>query len=261
MFTSIHARRVLLVAGLAAYALPLGRAERRAAGVESEGNPGEGDVRQAAGDRRAHRDGAAQQRRVHQSEPRQALLPQDGERRAGVDRGVRQAALSPRRRGDRLQGQSRARAHDARRRTASRCSIPTTGATRTIETPKGALVSSAVWSPDGKSIALHRQLRRGDADLRRRRRERANRCRSRRRRCSPRASRRFDWTADGKNIVTVLLPDNRGAEPKRAGGRDGPARPHERRGQAACRTATTRACCATRTTRICSTTTRWASSR
>src|SRR6476619_2477346 len=29
---------------------------------------------------------------------------------------------------------------------------PTTGATRTIETPKGALVSGATWSPDGKSI-------------------------------------------------------------------------------------------------------------
>src|SRR5882757_8971200 len=29
---------------------------------------------------------------------------------------------------------------------------PTNGATRTIETPKGALVSAATWSPDGKSI-------------------------------------------------------------------------------------------------------------
>src|SRR6185295_7445362 len=29
---------------------------------------------------------------------------------------------------------------------------PTNGSTRTIETPKGALVSNATWSPDGKSI-------------------------------------------------------------------------------------------------------------
>src|SRR5436305_1535217 len=30
---------------------------------------------------------------------------------------------------------------------------PATGASRSIETPKGAIVNGAVWSPDGKSIA------------------------------------------------------------------------------------------------------------
>ena len=62
---------------------------------------------------------------------------------------------------------------------------PTNGATRTIETPKGALVNGATWSPDGKVDRLHRELRRRDAHLRRRRRRPGSRCRSRRRRCSP----------------------------------------------------------------------------
>jgi Tol biopolymer transport system component len=32
----------------------------------------------------------------------------------------------------------------------------------------------------------------------------------------------FDWTADGKSVVTVLLPDNRGPEPKRPEVETGP---------------------------------------
>src|SRR5262249_21173059 len=32
----------------------------------------------------------------------------------------------------------------------------------------------------------------------------------------------FDWTADGKNVVAVLLPDNRPAEPKRPPVETGP---------------------------------------
>ena len=49
-----------------------------------------------------------------------------------------------------------------------------------------------------------------------------SRCRSRRRRSSRCACRAFDWTADGKSIVTVLLPDNRPAEPKRPPVETGP---------------------------------------
>ena len=49
---------------------------------------------------------------------------------------------------------------------------PMTGATRTIETPKGALVSGATWSPDGKSIGYLANFDAAHGHLRRRRGER-----------------------------------------------------------------------------------------
>ena len=98
---------------------------------------------------------------------------------------------------------------------------PTNGSTRTIETPKGALVSGAVWSPDGKSIgylanfdaATHifvAELATGKSVQITKTPLLATRVQT------------FDWTADGKNVIAVLLPDARPAEPKRPAVETGP---------------------------------------
>lgn len=96
-----------------------------------------------------------------------------------------------------------------------------TGKLRTIETPKGALVSGAKWSPDGKSIgylanfdaATHIYV----ADVSSGKSVQLTK--------TPLLAARvseFDWTGDGTHIVTVLLPDNRAAEPKRPAVETGP---------------------------------------
>ena len=93
---------------------------------------------------------------------------------------------------------------------------PTNGAMRTIETPKGALVSGPVWSPDAKSIgylanfdaATHIFI----ADVATGKSVQITNAKN------PLLAVRvqqFDWTADGKSVVAVLLPDGRPAEPKR----------------------------------------------
>jgi dipeptidyl aminopeptidase/acylaminoacyl peptidase len=98
---------------------------------------------------------------------------------------------------------------------------PNTGAMRTIETPKGAIVNGATWSPDGKSIgyiasfdaATHIYV----ADVATGKSVQITR--------TPILATRvtsFDWTADGKSIVTVLVPDGRAAEPKRPPVETGP---------------------------------------
>jgi dipeptidyl aminopeptidase/acylaminoacyl peptidase len=98
---------------------------------------------------------------------------------------------------------------------------PTNGSMRTIETPKGALVSGATWAPDGKSIgylanfdaATHVYV----ADVASGKSVQITK--------TPLLAVRvpsFDWTADGKSIVVVLLPDNRPPEPKRPPVETGP---------------------------------------
>ncbi len=98
---------------------------------------------------------------------------------------------------------------------------PTTGKLSTIETPKGALVSGATWSPDGKSIgylanfdaATHIYV----ADVASGKSVQITK--------TPLLAARvtsFDWTSDSKSIVAVLLPDNRPAEPKRPPVETGP---------------------------------------
>ncbi len=98
---------------------------------------------------------------------------------------------------------------------------PSNGATRTIETPKGALVNGATWSPDGKSIgyiasfdaATHIFI----ADVASGKSVQITK--------TPLLAVRvtsFDWTADGKSVVAVLLPDARPAEPKRPPVETGP---------------------------------------
>jgi dipeptidyl aminopeptidase/acylaminoacyl peptidase len=98
---------------------------------------------------------------------------------------------------------------------------PTTGATRTIETPKGALVSNAVWSPDGRSIGY---LANFDAATHIFVADVASGKSVQVTKTALLAARvpTFDWTADGKSVVAVLLPDNRPPEPKRPPVETGP---------------------------------------
>jgi dipeptidyl aminopeptidase/acylaminoacyl peptidase len=91
---------------------------------------------------------------------------------------------------------------------------PTSGATRTIETPKGAIVNAATWSPDGKSIGYIASFDASTqifvADVASGKSTQITR--------TPLLATRvttIQWTTDSKNILTVLLPENRGAEPKR----------------------------------------------
>jgi dipeptidyl aminopeptidase/acylaminoacyl peptidase len=98
---------------------------------------------------------------------------------------------------------------------------PLTGATRTIDTPKGALVSNAVWSPNGKSIGY---LANFDAATHIFVADVASGKSAQVTKTALLAARvpSFDWTADGKNVVAVLLPDNRPPEPKRPPVETGP---------------------------------------
>ena len=90
----------------------------------------------------------------------------------------------------------------------------TTGQSRTIETPKGASVSSPQWSPDGSKLAYIANF--DDAS----RLYVADLATGKSRQVSARPLlatlvTTVDWTADGSQLVTVLIPDGRKAEPKR----------------------------------------------
>jgi dipeptidyl aminopeptidase/acylaminoacyl peptidase len=97
-----------------------------------------------------------------------------------------------------------------------------TGQSRTIETPKGATVSSPQWSPDGTKLAYIANF--DDAS----RIYVADLATGKTRAVSPRPLlatlvSTVDWTADGQ-LVTVLVPEGRKAEPKRPAIETGPAR-------------------------------------
>jgi dipeptidyl aminopeptidase/acylaminoacyl peptidase len=89
-----------------------------------------------------------------------------------------------------------------------------TGQSRTIETPKGATVSSPQWSPDGTKLAYIANFEDASriyvADLA----TGKSRLVSQRPLLATLVST-VDWTADGGQLVTVLVPDGRKAEPKR----------------------------------------------
>jgi dipeptidyl aminopeptidase/acylaminoacyl peptidase len=98
---------------------------------------------------------------------------------------------------------------------------PTSGAQRTLETPKGALVTGATWAPDGKSIGYLANFDAAThifvADVATGKSVQVTK--------TPLLAVRvtaFDWTADGKSVLAVLLPDGRGAEPKRPAVEPGP---------------------------------------
>ena len=87
-----------------------------------------------------------------------------------------------------------------------------TGQTRAIETPKGATVSAAQWSPDGTEIAYFANFDDAThlyvADV--------ASGKSRRLTKTPVLATlvtSVEWTNAGKSILTVLLPDARGPEP------------------------------------------------
>jgi dipeptidyl aminopeptidase/acylaminoacyl peptidase len=90
---------------------------------------------------------------------------------------------------------------------------PTSGAMRPIDTPKGAIINGAVWSPDGKSIAYIASF---DASTQVYVADVAS-GKSTQVTTKPLLATRvttIDWTADGKGLAVVLIPDNRGPEPK-----------------------------------------------
>ena len=87
-----------------------------------------------------------------------------------------------------------------------------TGQSRVVETPKGATVSSAQWSPDGSEIAFLANFDDAShlyvADV--------ATGKSRRLTKTPVLATlvtNVEWTNGGKSLFTVLLPDNRGPEP------------------------------------------------
>jgi dipeptidyl aminopeptidase/acylaminoacyl peptidase len=89
---------------------------------------------------------------------------------------------------------------------------PRTGATRTIETPKGASVSSPAWSPNGTQIAYIANFEDASqvyvADVASGKSVAITK--------TPLVATLvtdLDWTGDGKNIITVLVPDGRGPAP------------------------------------------------
>ncbi|HEX3866597.1 MAG TPA: hypothetical protein VHV78_07570, partial [Gemmatimonadaceae bacterium] len=89
---------------------------------------------------------------------------------------------------------------------------PLSGAMRTIETPKGAIVNDPVWSPDSRSIAYIASFDASTqifiADVASGKSVQIT--------TKPLLATRvttLQWTANGKAISTVLIPDNRGPEP------------------------------------------------
>jgi dipeptidyl aminopeptidase/acylaminoacyl peptidase len=97
----------------------------------------------------------------------------------------------------------------------------TTGRTTSIETPKNATVSSPTWSPLGRQIAWIANFDDAShiwvADVTTGKSQQITR--------TPLLATlvtSVDWTADGKSVIAVLLPDGRAAAPKAPPVADGP---------------------------------------
>jgi dipeptidyl aminopeptidase/acylaminoacyl peptidase len=87
-----------------------------------------------------------------------------------------------------------------------------TGQSHDVEIPRGAVASNAQWSPDGRMVAFFANFDDAThiyvADATTGKAKAVTR--------TPvlaTLNTGFDWTADGKSIVTVLIPESRGAAP------------------------------------------------
>ncbi len=96
-----------------------------------------------------------------------------------------------------------------------------TGKSMSIVTPRGATVSSPAWSPDGKQLAYIANFDDASqiyvADVATGKSVQVTK--------TPLLATletSIDWTADGRSIITVLLPDNRKPEPTRPAIATGP---------------------------------------
>ncbi len=89
---------------------------------------------------------------------------------------------------------------------------PKTNATKTIVTPRGASISSQVWSPTGTQIAYIANFDEGSyvyvADV-----ATGNSAQVLKTPLLATLVTTVEWTADGKSIVAVVVPDGRGAAP------------------------------------------------
>jgi len=118
---------------------------------------------------------------------------------------------------------NRARSLTMRAGTALTLVDPKTNATRALEVPKGATVSSVAWSPTGAQIAYVANFYDAShvyvADVATEKSTQLTK--------TPLLATLetgVDWTADGKTVAVVLIPDNRGAAPTHGpdGIEDGP---------------------------------------
>jgi dipeptidyl aminopeptidase/acylaminoacyl peptidase len=116
---------------------------------------------------------------------------------------------------------NRARTLTTRGATGLQLIDATTGKSTSITTPNGATVSGATWSPDGRQLAYIANFDAAShiyvADV--------NTGRSTQVTKTPLLATLvtgIDWTADGKSVIAVLVPDGRKPEPVRPGVADGP---------------------------------------
>jgi dipeptidyl aminopeptidase/acylaminoacyl peptidase len=116
---------------------------------------------------------------------------------------------------------NRARTVTTSTRTAMMLVDPRTNATKAIETPKGATLSGQAWSPNGSQIAYIASFDDASyvyvADAATGKSTQVSK--------APLLASlvtSIDWTADGKSIVAVIVPDNRGAAPTHGKVESGP---------------------------------------
>ncbi|MEA3245957.1 MAG: prolyl oligopeptidase family serine peptidase [Gemmatimonadota bacterium] len=98
-----------------------------------------------------------------------------------------------------------------------------TGKSTSIEVPKGATVSNPAWSPDGKQLAYIANFDAAShvyvADVATGKSAQVTNAKT------PLLATLVtgvDWTADGKSVIVVLIPDGRGPEPKQPAIATGP---------------------------------------